>query len=164
MKIRASLKDNLLRIAFTAGTLYCLGAALRYVLSRHRFGWWLGVADIAFMLMVGFVCFSMIYDRPALELTEDGVFVRRLFKKRFYAWNEFLQAGILSRLDWRLRRMNDLVLVQPGGSVRKTADPTFLLRNFGRVIHIPCKDKALLYTVSHYGELDFNLADTGRNR
>lgn len=159
MKIRASVKDDLLRVVYACAGLYCLGGALRYVLSRHPFGWWLRVADIAFMLLLSFICFCLIYDRPALELTEEGVYVRRLFKKRFFGWDEFIQAGILRRLDWRLRKTNDLVLVQPGGSARGDSDLAFLIRNFGRIIHIPCKDRALLYTVHHYGELDFNFAD-----
>lgn len=157
VKIRNSFKDNIIRLIFSFCCLYCLGGSLRYVLSRHPFGWWLMAADIIFQLLLAFACFALVFDRPAVELSSEGVRVRRLLKWRFYRWDEFQQAGIL--WQYGLRRHNDLVLLQPGGSVRVSKDRSFQIRNFGRLIHLPCKDKALQYVVSNYGKLDFNFSD-----
>lgn len=157
MKIRNSFKDNVIRLVFAFSCLYCLGGSLRYILSRHPFGWGLMVADILFQLLLAFICFSMIFDRPAVELSQEGVRIRRLLKWRFYRWEEFEQAGILWQFG--VHRKNDLVLLVPGGSARTYQDKTFQLRNYGKLIHLPCKDRALQYVVSCYGKLDFNLAD-----
>lgn len=157
MLIHNRFKDNLLRLALLLCGLYCLGGSLRYVLSRHPFGLGLMIADILFQLFLAFVCFSLVYLRPAVELTREGIRVRRLLKWRAYTWDSIPQAGIL--WQYGIRRHNTLVLVQPGGSVRHFRDRSFQLRNYGRLVYLPCKDKALQYTLSCRGKLNFNLAD-----
>ena len=104
-----------------------------------------------------FVVF-MLYQYPAVTLTENGVVFRILIRERFFAWNEIQQAGILWRFG-RGRYYNDFVLLMPKGKPRHYHDHFFALRNCFSLIHLPHKKDVRSFVVKYYGPLDFNLAD-----
>ncbi len=121
--------------------------------------------------LVGLLIFLLgiptLYDclscSPILELTEDGICSRVLFRKRFYLWSDIIQVGIL----WKpgLAFCNRLVLLPKGGSPRRYQDKTFVLRNLFRLIWIPQYDAQVLdYIRSHYGPLDFDRTDGCREQ
>ena len=104
------------------------------------------------LLYIGFLQY------PRILLFEEGVQVRVLFRKRLYAWKDIVQAGIV----WRLVRSgytNDFVLLKQGGSCRRYKDKTFLMRNFGKLIHIRATKDVCDFVINHYGPLDFDLTD-----
>lgn len=90
-------------------------------------------------------------------LTEEGIFVRVLFRKRFYSWGEIQQAGVLFS-QTRGVPYERLYLVKPCGSRRRYKDKTFLSRNLGRLICLPADAETRTYVTEHYGPLDFDLA------
>ena len=92
-------------------------------------------------LIVGFffcIPLSVKYQTASGELTEEGVYVRHYFVRRFYAWSEIRQAGILYRTS-KGGEYYGIILVKPGGSPRKPGVLTgmFLLCNLLRLILIP---------------------------
>lgn len=123
-----------------------------------------GTLKSLLLLLLIAACSYFLYDYCLRqiawgEMTEEGVFHRVLFRKQFYPWSDFLQAGILWRTGRNPYRYNDLVLLKPGGSKRKYRDRFFLLRNSRRLIHIPCTAEFKTYVIRHYGPLDFDLSD-----
>ena len=107
--------------------------------------WWLGAFAIWNELAPG-------------ELTPEGVYVRGMFRKRFYPWSSIRQAGVLW-CQGRGIQYNEIVLLKSSGSPRRYRDRWFLLRNPFKVIHIPCKEEIKQYIIKHYGPLDFDLSD-----
>ena len=104
------------------------------------------------------VIYFLLMQQPYVELTETGVAMRIVFKKKFYSWDEILQAGIL----WRMGRgtwYNQIVLVPPNGSRRRYQDNAFILRNFGKLIFFEKTEEARNFIIRHYGPLDFDLSD-----
>ena len=98
-----------------------------------------------------------LYHFPEVILGETGVFVRVLWRKRFYYWNEIKQAGILF-CPGRGIPYERLYFVTPKGSKRRHKDHLFRIRNVGKLIMIPAKMEIRNYVVSHYGPLDFDLS------
>ena len=92
------------------------------------------------------------------ELTPEGVYVRMLFRRRFYPWGSIRQAGVLW-CQGRGMRYNEIVLLKTGGSPRRYRDRWFEVRNFFKIIHIPCNSATKQYVIAHYGPLDFDLSD-----
>ena len=111
-------------------------------------------------LIVGFffcIPLSVKYQTASGELTEEGVYVRHYFVRRFYAWSEIRQAGILYRTS-KGGEYYGIILVKPGGSPRKPGDLTglFLLRNLFRLIHIPDEPEFIDYVTAHLGPLAYD--------
>ncbi len=101
------------------------------------------------------ILFYTKHETATGELTEKGVYVRHFIRKRFYAWKDIKQAGLL----WRSASKGsylELILVKPTGSLRKEGDEMFLWRNAFRLIHIPYSEQLLHYVISCYGPLDFD--------
>lgn len=96
---------------------------------------------------------------PVILLSEEGVSCRILFKRRFYHWNRIRQAGILHLFGNGIF-YNQIVLVKENGSPRKNKDKTFLLRNVGKWIPVPCSEESKQFVIRHYGPLDFDLSDS----
>ena len=118
-------------------------------------GWYMLLLISAFWTCL---IYSILYAIPIVELKEDGIYCRVLFKTKFYKWCAIEQAGILWSMG-RYERFNDLVLLKPGGSKRKYKDKTFRLRNLGKLIHIMHTEDNIRFVCKHYGPLDFNLSD-----
>lgn len=113
-------------------------------------------------VLFGLAIYYMLSEHPSVELSEEGVCVRILFRKRTYCWEEIQQAGILSRRGNGFF-YKELVLVPPKCSKRRHKDKFFLLRNFFTLVKLPYYSEELReYVCKHYGPLDFNLAD-GQN-
>ena len=117
-------------------------------------------------LIVGFFCcipLSAKYQSASGELTPEGVYVRHYFVRRFYAWSEIRQAGILYRTS-KGGEYYDIILVKPGGSPRKPGDLTglFLLRNLFRLIHIPDEPELIDYVTTHLGPLAYDQRGAAR--
>ena len=109
--------------------------------------------------LFGLAVYYMLSEHPSAELSEEGICVRILFRKRFYRWEEIQQAGILSRRGNGFV-YKELVLVPPKGSKRRYKDKLFLLRNLFALVKLPYYSEELReYVCRHYGPLDFNLAD-----
>ena len=109
----------------------------------------------AFWVSLGWWALS---EFPVVELTEEGIAFRILFRRRYFPWEDILQAGIL----WRRGKnsmYNELVLVIPGGSCRRYKDKLFLLRNpFTAIKMAYYNEEVRQFVVRHYGPLDFNLS------
>ena len=105
------------------------------------------------------VAYFALSEFPCIELTEEGIAFRVLFRKRYYRWREIKQAGILYRRG-KNSMYNELVLVTPKGSRRKYKDKLFLLRNPFTVIKVAYYNEDIhKFVVKHYGPLDFDLSD-----
>lgn len=96
-------------------------------------------------------------DGPLVYLTEEGVWVRVWFRRRFCPWSELVQAGIVHRPTYRGDR-NWLCLLLPGGSPMRENDGTFVYRNYGRIVWIYKSAEILDYISGKYGPLDFDLS------
>ena len=107
----------------------------------------------------GLLCYAALTDIPRVELSEEGICVRVLLLSRSYTWKEIRQVGILYRRG-RNCWYNQLVLLPPGGSIRKYKDKLFVLRNYFTLIKLPFYTEEIrAYVCRHYGSLDFDLAD-----
>ena len=106
-------------------------------------------AMLAHLLMVMF---------PLVTLSEEGIVVRRMFRKRFYSWKDIIQAGIV----WRTGQgtfYNQMVLIPKGGSLRHYRDKTFIVRNLFKAIFSKVSQESRDYVRRCYGLLDFDLSD-----
>ena len=104
-------------------------------------------------LVVGFffcIPLSAKYQSASGELTPEGVYVRHYFVRRFYAWSEIRQAGILFRRG-KGGGNYDIILVKPGEH-----DTLFLLRNLFRLIHIPDETEFIDFVIAHLGPLAYD--------
>ena len=116
--------------------------------------WFNGEYSLFFLVVCWILIIYQKYEMPAGEMTEEGIYVRHFLIKRFYAWKDIRQAGLLER-NFR-GKYYELILVKPKGSPRKVGDSGFLLKNLFHVIHIPYSEAKLHYIASHYGPLDFD--------
>ena len=114
-----------------------------------------GLPSVIFAVCLLAILFYSKYETATGELTEEGVYVRHFIRRRFYAWKDIRQAGILLR-HAKSGEYLQLILVKPSGSLRKEGDEMFLWRNIFRLIHIPYSDQLLHNVISHYGALDFD--------
>lgn len=133
---------------------FCLGA-IEVVLNKETdFSEYGGFSVIISAALLAILIYNK-YETAVGELTEEGVYVRHFVRKRFYAWKDIKQAGILWRNTSKGSYLQ-LILVKPGGSLRKEGDEMFLWRNAFRLIHIPYSEPLLQYVISCYGPLDFD--------
>ena len=116
--------------------------------------------------------FELLWSVPMLTalsfhkkviLTEKGIYSYNLFRNRLYPWEKIIQAGALWRMG-RTERYNELVLLKQGGRHRKHQDDLFLLKNLGKTIHMEDSAEVRSYVRTHYGLLDFDLADGKREK
>lgn len=129
-------------------------AAIEYAITISE-----GIFMTAAYAIVAVIVFLTIHlTWPKIVMTGQGVTVHKLGRKRFYAWTDIQQAGILYRQPGG-RKYNELVLLKPGGSKRGFRDKSFDRRNFGRIIYIEVTDGIRRFVVKHYGPLDFDLSD-----
>ncbi len=134
-----------------------LPAMLLTAVSDLTFGLFFVLFNLVWYLIL-YLCFTRC---PVIEMTEEGVFVRVLFRRRFYPWTDIFQAGVLWYPGWAY--CNRLVLLPRGGSPRRHRDKTFVFRNLFRLIWIPqCTPKVMDYIRIHYGPLDFDCSDNRR--
>jgi len=116
---------------------------------------------ITFCIAWIFLVLYVLCEAPRVWLAEEGIWVCMFFRKRFYSWDEILQAGIVFRLFAKGER-NWTCLLLPGGSPRKQKDRTFLLRNLGRIVWITDSPEVLACVEKYYGPWDFDLSATTR--
>ena len=125
----------------------------------------MGIVEWPCLIVVFFFCIplSAKYQSASGELTEEGVYVRHYFVRRFYAWSEIRQAGILYRTS-KGGEYYDIILVKPGGSPRKPGDLTglFFLRNLFRLIHIPDEPELINFVTAHLGPLAYDQRGAAR--
>lgn len=134
--------------------LLCLMVAMAQT-GVLREGWWM-------LLLLSAIWSGLLYffiaRIPDVSLTENGVLVRVLVRKRLYRWSEVKQAGVLYRWG-RYTKYNSLVLLKPNGSPRRYQDKTFVFRNLGKLIEIANTENNRRWIIRHYGPLDFDLSD-----
>lgn len=102
------------------------------------------------------LAYTQMWHTAEMLLTEEGVFIRVLYRQKFYSWGVIQQAGVLYSLK-RGVPYERLYLLKPGGSRRRYQDKAFLSRNFGKLICLPADEETKNYVTAHYGPLDFNL-------
>ena len=142
-----------LTVVFTVVLILCIWGAT----AEKEFKW--EDYDVFSVVFAGLLFALMVYgwyETAPGRLTEEGVYVRFFIRKRFYAWKDIQQAGILLRNG--KQSFYELILVKPGGALRKEGEgeTRFILRNLFRLIHIPCREPLLHYIKSCYGPLDFD--------
>ena len=117
--------------------------------------WWAApIALLCCCALGGLLGFTYLNHAPKLEITPEGVWAKRFFCTRFYAWDVFIQAGV----DWRRNRgrlFHEIVLLLPGGSKRKKYDMLFYAHNARYILYLPYRDDVLIYLLQGYGKLDF---------
>lgn len=117
--------------------------------------WW--TAPIAFFCCVfagGALGITWLNHAPKLEISQKGILAKRFLRTHFYHWNEFIQAGV----TWTQNRgiyYHEIVMLLPGGSLRKKYDTLFFLRNIRNIIYLPYRDDILIYVLQGYGKMDF---------
>ena len=125
----------------------------------------MGIVEWPCLIVSFFICIplSAKYQSASGELTEEGVYVRHYFVRRFYAWSEIRQAGILYRTS-KGGKYYEIILVKPGGSPRKPGDLTglFFLRNLFRLIHIPDEPELIDCVTAHLGPLAYDQRGAAR--
>lgn len=155
MKFGDNLSSRIGRFLFGLIMLcFCLGS-IEVVLDKNTDFSEYGVFSVVISAALLVIFIYSKYENAVGELTEEGVYVRHFLRKRFYAWTDMKQAGIL----WRNASKGsylELILVKPGGSLRKEGDEMFLWRNAFRLIHIPYHEELVHYVISCYGPLDFD--------
>ena len=156
MKIHAGIHRFLLILYSVLGCVVALFNLLLILASAEENLW--ETLWFSLKLCGGFVLVAYIQMQHTAEmtLTEEGIFIRVLFRRQFYSWSEIRQAGVLYSLK-RGVPYERLYLLKPGGSRRRYQDKTFLSRNFGKLICLPADDETKAYVIAHYGPLDFNL-------
>ena len=162
MKFFDGVLHRILIGIFIAFTLWF--ALALFVTCFH--GVLLGILEWPCLLPVStFFCIplSVKYQTASGELTEEGVYVRHYFVRRFYAWSEIRQAGILYRTS-KGGEYYDIILVKSGGSPRKPGehDTLFLLRNLFRLIHIPDEPELIDFVTAHLGPLAYDQRGAAR--
>lgn len=155
MKFGNDLSSRIGRFLFASiMLLFCLGLIDLALDGGAAFSGY-DISSLILAVCILAVLFYSKYETAAGELTEAGVYVRHFLRKRFYAWTGIKQAGVLWRHASKGRYL-ELILVKPGGSLRKEGDEMFLWRNAFRLIHIPYSEQLLHYVISYYGPLDFD--------
>ena len=140
---------------------------LLYVILFCSFFWGvlMGIVEWPCLVVGFFFCIplSAKYQSASGELTPEGVYVRHYFVRRFYAWSEIRQAGILFRRG-KGGGNYDIILVKSGGSPRKPGDLTglFFQRNLFRLIHIPDEPELIDYVTAHLGPLAYDQRGAAR--
>lgn len=109
----------------------------------------------ALLLIWLFLMDVALRDGPRVYLTEEGVWVRVMFRRQFYPWSEIVQVGIIHRPTYKGDR-NWPFLLLPGGSPMGENDKTFVYRNYGRIVWIHRSAEVLEFVTAHYGLLDFD--------
>lgn len=134
-------------------------ACVAFVIMALQDGTFLETIWFPLLLSVSWsaLMYWSLYSYPEVVLEEKGVFVRILWKRRFYRWDEIKQAGILYH-PGRAVPYERLYLVTPKGSKRRYKDKFFLLRNAGKLITLSAGKEMRAFVVSHYGPLDFDLS------
>lgn len=162
MKEITPLANRIARVVMTAMSL-CTSLACVYgigslLAESQTIGAWYVI-----LFAVGwiFVYAVTMHEAARIWLTEEGVWVCFVFRKRFFRWREFVQAGIEVR---QLGKGDPVwfVLLLPGGSPRRYRDKTFFLRNPWKILRLPNKPEIKDFVIHHYGPLDFDLSD-GQN-
>lgn len=161
MKFGNNLSNILLRLILAVfSCVFVLGIVLVVVYGEPAPG--ASVWDLVFVvLMLGLfvgLWLHMLTETAPGELTKEGVYIRPFLIRRFYPWASIRQAGVL----WRMGRgvcYNELVLLKPGGSLRRYRDWSFSLRNGFHLIRLGDNPAIRDYVIRHYGPLDFDLSD-----
>ena len=129
---------------------------IRCIQEQATLGQWISLPCLSVFISVPL--FVTFYSVPFVWLSADGIYVRALFRKRYYPWDSIKQAGILYCMG-RGMWYNEIALLKANGSPRRYKDKTFLLRNIGRKIRVSYSEDAKNYIIRHYGPLDFDLSD-----
>ena len=111
---------------------------------------------VGLCLAVSAYAVLLAYTWPEVILTETGVSVRAMRKKRFYPWADIRQAGVLFLPGWLMPHWR-LFLVPSDGSMWRDGDKTFLIRNITKLIWVPDNEETRGFVAAHYGPLDFDL-------
>lgn len=119
---------------------------------------WIGLLFILCAIFWLCVMSEGIYAMAGVTLSNDGVFVRVLFKTKHYSWDEIIQAGIIWRRI-KYGHVNELVLLPHTGTIGDPKDRFFMLRNRFQLIHLPCTPETVSFVVSQYGLLDFDYSN-----
>ena len=149
----------LLRTVFMAGTAIIVVSVTCGIWQTISEGQliatiWLFIFAVCWVLLSLYI----LQEVPRVWLSEEGILACIVFQKQFYSWHEIQQAGILYRIG-RGAWYNDLVLLKSTGSSRRYKDRTFLIRNFGKTLHLAATQEVRDYVLRHYGPLDFDLSD-----
>lgn len=118
-------------------------------------GW--GILVLLSVFWTLFTVWIAVLD-PEVTLSDDGINVHRLFKKRMISWADIIQAGVLWQPGGSVPP-NKFVLLERGGSPRKYRDKTFVFRNKMHLFFIPNTPEVHRLVNKHYGPLDFDLSD-----
>lgn len=111
--------------------------------------------SVVILIILFYLMVYSWYEIPTGRLTEEGIYVRHFFIRRFYRWADIRQVGIVSRSS-KSGTYYQIVLVKPCGSIRTPETKAFLFRNQFRLIHIPYDELMLHYIKDGYGRLDFD--------
>jgi hypothetical protein len=114
---------------------------------------------LAFTVFWCWMCAVGFYHMSAVTLSEEGVYLRVLIKKKFYPWKDIAQAGVLW-FRYRSILHRELVLIPKDGYPYKPEDKSFRRRNMFHMIHLPCTQEVLSYLETYHGALDFDLTNS----
>ena len=151
-----------------AGWLMCLfgmttGAILAAGVLATDGEWWSAPIAFACCALAGCALGTTWLNHfPVMTISQDGVFAKRYFRVRFFAWKDFIQAGVTGNHNRGLY-YHEIVLLLPGGSKRKKFDVLFFLRNVGHILYLPYRDDVLIHVLQGYGKLDFCFLNGSEN-
>lgn len=96
-----------------------------------------------------------VFSRPYVVLERDGVTYRRLFRKKFFRWNEVAQVGIRNTGATKVpvEYLFPIVIVFPGS--KRWYRYRFVRDLFYSAL-IPSRPEIRKFIAVHYGPLDFD--------
>ena len=121
MKFNSGIPERILKSLFFALSglfLWTFWSTVLQGIAMGELEWFYCFAPGVFTLMP----LSAQYQSAPGELTEEGVYVRHFFIRRFYPWSRIIQAGILRRNTKGMPQ--EIILVKSGGSPGSPASMT----------------------------------------
>jgi hypothetical protein len=110
------------------------------------------------------VLYTAHYKTPRAYFSEEGVYIKRFFRKRLYLWGDIQQACILKQNVYARRRplrtnyhstYYQFYLLTSEGSPWKPGDTErhYRLRNRRHLLPIPLTDESREYVKKYHGKL-----------
>ena len=130
------------------------------------FGVAVGAYIGAWAAVVGVSLFALIFvavffaDYPYVSMSEAGVSLRFLLRRRFLPWREFRQAGCclfeIKKPGGIVHNSYKLGLLLPNGVPKMPGQRISYYKNMGRILYLPDIPENREFIIAHYGLLDFD--------
>lgn len=146
------------RVFWLVGVIVLLGCGTVAFLLREN-----GEPGFPFLLIGGaFAAFFGILGARTDEFSEAGIRVGSEGRKRFYPWDQVMQAGIFM-VSYQNTVSPYLAFTFAGGRPRTHGQKlhSWRVRNRKTSLYVPASEPLRALVLRHYGPLDFDLSNGG---